>query len=132
MLMHNLVTFTLVRASDALDSGVRLQASRLQIDPGLVGELLNATALPPPMASAAASGSAGKPGAEQRVQIKPQKTLNAVSRAVEQQYMLELFRSTSGDFSRMAELLLGDRRRTRAVRLRFNQLGLKIRQLRQP
>ena len=31
----------------------------------------------------------------------------------------------------MAELLLGDAERTRAVRLRFNQLGLKVRALRQ-
>ncbi len=126
MMMHNLVAFTLVRASDALDSGVGLRSSRLQVDPGLVGELL----------SAASGGSASSPQleaastGEQRVKLKPAKSLNAVARAVERQYLLGLFEQTSGDFARMAALLLGDPRRTRALRLRFNQLGLRIRQLR--
>jgi len=129
MLMHNLVAFTLVRACDALDSGVPLRSSRLQIDPGLVGELLAATAgaagpnQPP---SAAASPT------DQRVRLKPAKTLNAVARGVERQYLLGLFEQTSGDFARMAGILLGDPRRERALRLRFNQLGIRIRQLRRP
>jgi hypothetical protein len=43
--------------------------------------------------------------------------------------LLHLFARTGGDFARMAEVLLGDAARQRAVRLRFNQLGLKVREI---
>ncbi len=53
-----------------------------------------------------------------------------MSTSVEAQYLVHLFRQTDGDFEAMAERLLGDATRGRAVRLRFNQLGLKVRDLR--
>jgi hypothetical protein len=67
-----------------------------------------------------------------RVHVRAGRTLNAVAQDVERQYLLALFAATSGSFSAMAESLLGDATRTRAVRLRFNQLGLKVRALRRP
>jgi hypothetical protein len=48
---------------------------------------------------------------------------------VERQYFLALWQATEGDFDAMAARLLGDAGRGRAVRLRFNQLGLKVREL---
>ena len=38
--MHNVVAFTLVAAVDAIRSGAPLRSARLQVDPGLIGELL--------------------------------------------------------------------------------------------
>ncbi|HKP58760.1 MAG TPA: sigma 54-interacting transcriptional regulator [Polyangiales bacterium] len=126
MLIHNLLAFTLVRAADALDSGVGLRSARLQIDPGLVGELLAASAAP------SGNGASGGGLLDQRVQLMPADSLNAVARAAERQYLSALFAGTRGDFEEMAELLLGDRKRSRALRLRFNQLGISIRELRRP
>jgi DNA-binding NtrC family response regulator len=128
MLIHNLLAFTLVRAADALDSGLGLRSARLQIDPGLVGELLSASAAAGPR-----RGVVGADGLlEQHVQLVPADSLNAVARGVERQYMSALFASTRGDFEQMAQLLLGDASRSRALRLRFHQLGISIRELRRP
>ena len=40
-----------------------------------------------------------------------------------------LYRRYSGEFAKMAETLLGDSTKERAIRLRFNQMGLKVREL---
>lgn len=123
--VHNLVTFTLVEAADAIRAGLPIRAPRLQIDPGLVAELLK--------------GSGGAmddlPAANEdddriSVVVRPGQTLNGVSVEVEKQYFLALFRRYDGDFSQMAGHLLGDDSKARAVQLRFNQIGLKVRQLR--
>ena len=144
--MQNVVTFTLVAAVDALAAGLTMKSARLQVDPGLVSALLagssalRGTLRPPavPGASAAHAGR-GTPAAEPaaasaaggvRVDVRAGRTLNAVAQDVERQYLLALFAATSGSFAAMAETLLGDKSRTRAVRLRFNQLGIKIRALR--
>jgi DNA-binding NtrC family response regulator len=129
MVMHNLVAFTLVRASDALASGVQLSGARLQLDPGLVGELLRGAGS---SARAVVAPHGDGDPLSQRVVLKPERTLNAVARAVERQYLLGLFQSSGGEFERIAERLLGDAKRARAVRMRFHQLGIKIRQLRRP
>jgi DNA-binding NtrC family response regulator len=148
--MQNVVTFTLVAAVDALASGLAMKSARLQVDPGLVSALLAGSSalratLPPPPASGvpATSGGNGMAAARSgtdltavgdavRVHVRAGRTLNAVAQDVERQYMLALFAATHGSFSAMAHSLLGDETRTRAVRLRFNQLGLKIRDLRRP
>lgn len=119
MVVHNAVTFTLVAAADAARSGSPMRSRRLQIDPGLIGELL--AGIP-----AAKSDDAGAVA----VCVKPAKSLSQVAADVERQYFRELYRRTGGDFEAMAEHLLGDRVRARAVRLRFNQLGLKVREIR--
>ncbi len=125
MVMHNLVTFTLIGAVDALEAGAPLRAARLQIDAGLVGDLLaGAPSLP-------AAGEDARENPDQlTVTLAAQHSLNAVSVDIERQYFRRLFAQTDGDLSAMAERLLGDPERSRAVRLRLNQLGLKIRELR--
>jgi len=117
-----------VAAVDAVRAGLKLTSPRLQVDPGLVGQLLAGSA-----ALAQREGEAGgaRPLGEDEVAVRlePGESLNAVANAVERQYTLELFKRTKGDFSAMASLLLGDASKGRAVRLRFNQLGLKVREL---
>jgi DNA-binding NtrC family response regulator len=48
-------------------------------------------------------------------------------RDLEQAAFRHFFRETKGDFGRMAELMTGSRSEERAVRLRFNRLGLSAR-----
>jgi DNA-binding NtrC family response regulator len=129
MVMHNLVSFTLLAAVDALESGVKLRSARLQVDAGLVGELLAGSSALGGAASGAAGAASSAP-AGLTVRLEPHDTLNAVAQDVERQYMVALFEQTRGDLGLMAERLLGDASRRRAVRLRLNQLGLKIRALR--
>ena len=127
MVVQNMVTFTLVGALDALRAGLSLESLRLQVDPGLVGELVGGQpSLPEPTEE---QGAAPPEGAY-RVHVSPRHALSAVSGDLERQVYEHMFARTSGDLDRMAELLLGDPGRARAVRLRLNQLGLKIRELR--
>ncbi|MGB0679312.1 MAG: sigma-54-dependent transcriptional regulator [Polyangiales bacterium] len=125
MVMQNLVCSTLMDALEALRAGVRLAQGRLQIDTALVQLLLSATES---MCTAAAPASAPDALA---IRLAPQASLNAVAQDVERQYLQQLFRAHAGDLSAMAEHLLGDAKRSRAVRLRLNQLGLSVRDLRQ-
>jgi len=123
MVMHNLVRFTLVDALDASRKGVHLKSNRLQVDSGLVAELLLVTRSP----RARTNQQSMEDGTT--VTIQAGKSLNSVANSVERQYLLTLFNELDGDFAAMAERLLGDPRRARAVRLRFNRLGLKVREL---
>jgi DNA-binding NtrC family response regulator len=128
MVMRNIVTFTLVAAVDAARAGLRLTSPRLQVDPGLVGQLLaGAAALV--QRDGAQTAARELEDDEVAVRLEPKESLNAVANAAERQYMLELFRRHRGDFGAMAARLLGDASKGRAVRLRFNQLGLKVREL---
>ncbi|MEM6559331.1 MAG: sigma 54-interacting transcriptional regulator [Myxococcota bacterium] len=121
--VHNLIVFTLIEASDAVDAGLPLRSSRLQIDPGLVAELLRPNELQ--------SIDSVDPDQDRiEVEVKAGETLNGVSVAVERQYFLALFHRYQGDFGEMANHLLGDPSKARAVQLRFNQIGLRVRQLR--
>jgi two-component system nitrogen regulation response regulator GlnG len=131
MVMHNVVSFTLVATVDAIRAGLSLSSPRLQVDPGLVGELLRGSvgvggrgAAPPAPPPATEDGLGSV-----QVRIEPSPSLKAVAFAAERQYFLDLFRRTGRDFGRMAEVLLGDAGKARAVRLRFNQLGLKVREI---
>jgi len=127
MVVQNMVTFTLVGALDALRAGLSLESPRLQVDPGLVGELVGGQpAVPEP----AEDPAAAPPESAYRVRVSPRHALSAVSSDLERQVYEYMFARTGGDLSRMAELLLGDPGRSRAVRLRLNQLGLKVRELR--
>jgi DNA-binding NtrC family response regulator len=130
MVLHNLVTFTLIEATEALRSGLSLKSARLQVDPGLIASLLTGySGVPDGPSDSRMEGGADNP-LRFEVTLEAGETLNDVSNTAERQYFLSLFRRTKGDFRRMAELLLGDADRERAVRLRFNQLGLKVRELR--
>jgi two-component system nitrogen regulation response regulator GlnG len=125
MVMHNIVTFTLVATVDAIRSGLPISSPRLQVDPGLVGQLIAGSVA---LTSASDRERAAR-GDEVVVRLEPGQTLNAVANSVERQYFLALYRRHGGDFRKMAEALLGDAKKGRAVRLRFNQLGLKVREL---
>jgi DNA-binding NtrC family response regulator len=129
MVMYNLAAFTLVGAVDALHAGLTLRSSRLQVDPGLLGQLLAGTLV---LGGQDPAAGERRSGAEElvAVRVEPGESLNGVANEVERQYLTHLFHQTGGDFAQMAVRLLGDAGRTRAVRLRFNQLGLKVRELR--
>jgi two-component system nitrogen regulation response regulator GlnG len=129
MLVYNLVTFTLVEAADALRAGLALSSRRLQVDPGLVGELLSGSASLSPQGSVAPAVAEEEAALALRLAVRPHDSLNAVATDVERQYFLQLFKESGHDFSRMAERLLMDPEKARAVRLRFNQLGLKVREI---
>ena len=62
-----------------------------------------------------------------RVTVRAHATLHEVASSCERQYFESLYRETGGDFSLMAERLLGDGSAARKVQLRFNQLGLRVR-----
>jgi hypothetical protein len=129
MVLSNLVAFTLVEAADALASGTPLRSPRLQVDPGLVGTLIAGYAAIPTEHLATPSPPDCDPDA-MTVTVRAGETLNAVSNDIERQVMVGLFKASGGDFETMAQRLLMDGGKARAVRLRFNQLGLKVRELR--
>ena len=65
------------------------------------------------------------------VTLRAGESLNAVSCAVERQYLELLFEKYEGDLARMAGVLLSDPTAGRKVQLRMNQLGIKLRSLKQ-
>ncbi|HWZ86994.1 MAG TPA: sigma 54-interacting transcriptional regulator [Thermoanaerobaculia bacterium] len=74
----------------------------------------------------ARAGEAG--GSERWVLDRPKSPSVALFRRdLERAALRALFQETGGDFERMAELMTGSRREARAVRLRFNKLGLSAR-----
>jgi DNA-binding NtrC family response regulator len=68
-------------------------------------------------------------GEELTIRIHPQPGLNKVAQDVERQYFTQLYLAHRGDFAALASVLLGDAEDARKVQLRFNQLGLKVRDL---
>lgn len=123
MVVENLVTFTLFAAVEAMRAGAPLAATRLAIDTGLVLELLRGEEPSRPKAASAEEGFT--------ITVVPAATLGQVASELERQLLTAIFFRTGGDLEAMAAQLLGDPRRARAVRLRLNQLGLKIKALRQ-
>lgn len=69
-------------------------------------------------------------GWQVQIAVRPNETLNKVAADVESQYFTQLFFAHKGDFQEMARVLMGDPDCARKVQLRFNQLGLKVRELR--
>ena len=63
--------------------------------------------------------------------VRPHPSLNKVAQDLERQYFTRLYLRERGDFSSMAQVLLGDADAARKVQLRFNQLGLKVRELKE-
>jgi DNA-binding NtrC family response regulator len=125
--MQNIVTFTLIGAVDAIRDGMDIRTPRLQVDPGLIGELLSGSIMLAETDTEEKQRSTSVRTVE--VDVNPSSTLNNVSADVEKQYFLKLFQRTEGSFPEMARLLLGDKEKARAIRLRFNQLGLKVREI---
>jgi len=118
MVAENAVLFALAEVA-AVPGGDR--ADVVQVRPKIVRDLLATGSLEP-------RDDAGA-GPSVRVHIEPADTLNKVAQSCERQYFKHLWLTHEGDFAAMAELLLGDREHARKVQLRFNQLGLKVREL---
>jgi len=116
---HLMVTAAVLTLSDAL---MAAEAGRdalenprwLPIPAKLIGDLLSETGTPPPTTD--------------RPAHPPATTLHGYMSAIESEILQSLFRETKGDFLAMAKhLLLGSpAKNARRVRLRFNQLGLKV------
>ncbi len=98
----------------------------VQVRPKLVRDLLHPDVGPAPQGEDGDGGGWGM-----RVVVHPHDTLNKVAVDCERQYFVALWKVYGGDFSRMAEVLLGDSAGARKVQLRFNQLGLKVRDLKE-
>ena len=94
----------------------------VQVRPKLVRDLLRHTQGPQVEAPA--------DGWRLEVGVRPHETLNKVAADVERQYFTALYLTYQGDFAEMAKVLMGDAETARKVQLRFNQLGLKVRELR--
>jgi two-component system nitrogen regulation response regulator GlnG len=139
MTLSNLVTFTLV---DLVDRPERIEPE----DPGQVGrpdiipilprtvtELLRPMS-PPPEGDLADDDDAAPARAGDlarvTVALRPAESLNAVSCAVERQYLEHLYERCGGDLGKIGELLLDDPGAGRKIQLRMNQLGIKLRRLR--
>jgi two-component system nitrogen regulation response regulator GlnG len=65
------------------------------------------------------------------IQLRSHSGLNKVAQDIERQYFTTLYLRHHGDFAAMASILLGDADAARKVQLRFNQLGLRVRDLKE-
>jgi DNA-binding NtrC family response regulator len=72
--------------------------------------------------------SSGEPAVRRvLLQVDRARSLHQVARSLERQLYQRLFEESGGSFEAMARALLGDGKEARRVRLRFNQLGLRVR-----
>lgn len=138
MFLSNLVTLTLVELVDRaeqVEPEDPAQASRPDVIPVLprtLRDLMRPMEVPRKHGSAQTmDGVVVEDDGAHRVGVKlsSQESLNAVSCAVERQYLEQLFAKYEGDLARMAEVLLDDGGAGRKVQLRMNQLGIKLRKL---
>ncbi len=118
MVIENAVLFALAEAA-GLESHTRSQT--IVVRPKVLRDMLV------PLAEA---GEEVLEGGRLSFALSPAETLNKVAQSCERQYFEQLWRRYDGDFGRMATALLGDESHRRKVQLRFNQLGLKVRDLR--
>ena len=95
----------------------------IQVRPKLIRDLLRAAPVE--------TDDGGGEGWPVTVRVLPHDTLNKVAQECERQYFTQLYLRERGDFAAMARVLLGDEEDARRVQLRFNQLGLKVRDLKE-
>ena len=108
----------------SLDRGGRV---RIPLDPRMLFDLLaGARASEPPPSGAGFSGFAGFGSGSERPRAS---SVAGFRRELERSALRALFREAGGDFARMAERMTGSAsaKEARAVRLRFNKLGLSAR-----
>ena len=117
MTVENALTFTLAEL-EGVAPGHRSDV--IAVRPKLVRELLRAVR----MEIATVESGFGL-----KVKLEPHDSLNELSRSIERQYFTSLFVQEEGDFAAMARVLMGDASCARKVQLRFNQLGLRVRDL---
>jgi DNA-binding NtrC family response regulator len=127
MLIGNAAVFALADALSAAEErrAVPEAAHTIPIPPKLVRELLRESWPAPSGASSTSSSDRARP------RLCPQPTLHAVAKDAERRIYEALYAETKGDFTAMARVLLsGDAAvNARRVRLRYNQLGLRVRGL---
>ena len=118
MVLANLLLQTLV---EALGTPARGAKQVLPVSPKALRDLLRLSELGHKATPVVSGGYA--------VEVKSSRTLHEAARGWECEIYQRLFQETQGDFSQMAQRLLGDgsERGAKKVRLRFNQLGLKVR-----
>ncbi|MDP2306755.1 MAG: sigma 54-interacting transcriptional regulator [Pseudomonadota bacterium] len=117
MTIENALTFTFAELVGLLLGG---RGDVVQVRPKLLRDLLRAVRVDTP---------ADEVGWKCQVIVRPDGTLNHLAQDVERQYFTKLWEQEEGDFSAMARILMGDPECARKVQLRFNQLGLKVREL---
>jgi transcriptional regulator with GAF, ATPase, and Fis domain len=117
MVVENALTFTFAELA-SLHGGAR--ADVVQVRPKLVRDLLRAVRVDRPTDT---------DGWRCEIVLRPDPTLNHLAQDVERQYFTRLWEQEDGDFAAMARILMGDETAARKVQLRFNQLGLKVREL---
>lgn len=126
MCVENAVTLTLAESIGAGRSpGQGGRGDVVQVRPKLVRDLLLAGRV------AGDDDEEGGEGWKVEVRVRPHDTLNKVAQDIERQYFTRLYLQEKGDFASMARVLLGDPEGARKIQLRFNQLGLKVRELRE-
>ena len=126
-LCGNAVVFALADALRAAESGraVASGARTIPIPAKLVRDLLQNSGFEPTGATATARGG----DSNLTVKLGPKDSLRALAQDLERQTFAQLYAQTAGDFAAMAQRLLrGDATaNSRRVRLRYNQLGLRVR-----
>ena len=120
LVIENALLFAL---SEIAMADIGRRSDVIQIRPRLIKELLLNAQLDEPQ-------DGGVSGTKFAVNVVQADSLNKVAQECERQYFEALYLQYKGDFTKMAEVLLGDREHARKVQLRFNQLGLKVRALR--
>ena len=131
MVVENAALFA-VSEMLALPSGER--ADVLAVRPKVVRDLLGplpAEALRAAERSAERAEAPALDAGQLVVTLSPQDSLNKVAQETERQYFVHLYIEHRGDFAKMAIALLGDAEHARKVQLRFNQLGLKVRDMKE-
>lgn len=135
---------TVLALSDALAAAregrgaVGTAARTIPIPAKLVRELLASSWADAPVATpeggappGEVGGSKGRSGPRAPIglDVAPQATLHGLARSLEAQLYERLYAETKGDFAAMARRMLqgDDPASARRVRLRFNQLGLRVR-----
>ena len=120
MTVENTVLFAIAEVLEVPPGG---RDDVIQVRPRWVKELILTVADRSPESGMTSDGW------RETVHIRAHDTLNKVSQDVERQIYTALYQAHSGDFSLMAAVLLDDGEQGRKVQLRFNQLGLKVREL---
>jgi DNA-binding NtrC family response regulator len=125
MMIGNLVLFALLDALRAVKEGRGgLMSFAIPVSSKLVRRLLDVYRV-------TEEGTLPDSKREFSIVVEPASNLREVARSMEKEVMTRLYEKTVGDFEKMAErLLVGDPgANARRVLLRFNQLGLKVRNL---
>ena len=117
MVIENALTFTFAELTGLIVGG---RGDVVQVRPKLLRDLLRAVRTEAPTL---------EDGWECQVRVRPNPTLNHLAQDVERQYFTKLWEQEEGDFAGMARILMGDGESARKVQLRFNQLGLKVREM---